>query len=445
MGLMRRGGVFYFVKRVPLEVAALDPRGTVRISLRTRECILARQKAAALEGELVAYWEALAAGREPSARMTREMLVALARARGIVYRAAGDPVDGPFEEILRRISRLERRDDQAAVTAEGGEINPLSLSEAFEDYLGQVADRLVAKSPAQRRRWELPRRRALGNLIEVVGDKPLAELTRDDALAFRDWWAKRLRSSGLKAHSANKNLTHLADFVNTLDRLRRLELGEPFARLKFVEKDGSRRQPFPTEWIRDRLVAPGALDGLNDQACDAFLALVETGLRPAEVLNAAPEDIVLDAEVPHLRIRPQWGARRSEIKNRPSERDVPLLGVSLEAMRRHPAGFPRYHDKAGSWSALVNKVLRARGLLPSEAHSAYSLRHSFEDRLTAVDCPERVKADLMGHALGRVRYGAGPSLTHKAEWINRILVARRMLIAPSGLTPTFGTLGFERR
>lgn len=53
-------------------------------------------------------------------------------------------------------------------------------------------------------------------------------------------------------------------------------------------------------------------------------------------------------------------------------------------------------------SALVNKYLAAQGLLPGEDHSFYSLRHTFEDRLTAVEAPEKVVASLMGiSGLGR--------------------------------------------
>ena len=55
-------------------------------------------------------------------------------------------------------------------------------------------------------------------------------------------------------------------------------------------------------------------------------------------------------------------------------------------------GFPRYRDKADVLSALVNKALKARGLRPEKGQSLYSLRHTFEDRLTAVDAPDKIIA-----------------------------------------------------
>ncbi|MEM9317305.1 MAG: hypothetical protein AAGA95_22085 [Pseudomonadota bacterium] len=103
---------------------------------------------------------------------------------------------------------------------------------------------------------------------------------------------------------------------------------------------------------------------------------------------------------------------------------MPLAGCSLEALRAHALiGFPRYREKPTNWSNAVNKFLRENALLPTKAHSVYGLRHDFEDRLTDLDCPERVKADLMGHRLkGRPRYGAGPTLARMAEWVQRISV-----------------------
>lgn len=64
--------------------------------------------------------------------------------------------------------------------------------------------------------------------------------------------------------------------------------------------------------------------------------------------------------------------------------------------------------------------MRNRGLLPSDDHSLYSLCHTFEDRLTAVEAPEKVIDALMGHKWIRPKYGAGPSLAQKQDWLGRI-------------------------
>jgi integrase len=64
--------------------------------------------------------------------------------------------------------------------------------------------------------------------------------------------------------------------------------------------------------------------------------------------------------------------------------------------------------------------LDARGMRPTLRHSLYSLRHSFEDRLTALDPPDKIIAVLMGHKHQRPKYGAGPTLEHLQSWMNRI-------------------------
>lgn len=127
--------------------------------------------------------------------------------------------------------------------------------------------------------------------------------------------------------------------------------------------------------------------------------------------------IKLDAAVPHIKIE---GVGR-QLKTPHSERIIPLVGVSLEAFKQFPNGFPRYADNPGL-SATVNKFLRENGLLEGDGHSMYSLRHSFEDRLLAAGVDERIRRDLMGHSLNRERYGSGASLTQMQEIIKKIAI-----------------------
>jgi len=112
--------------------------------------------------------------------------------------------------------------------------------------------------------------------------------------------------------------------------------------------------------------------------------------------------------VPHISIEP--GERQLKSKN--ARRVIPLVGVSLEAMRRQPEGFPKYRGTSAGLSAPVNKYLRAHGLLETPEHTLYGLRHSFEDRQLAAGVDERVRRDLMGHSLNRERYGKGAALEH---------------------------------
>lgn len=66
--------------------------------------------------------------------------------------------------------------------------------------------------------------------------------------------------------------------------------------------------------------------------------------------------------------------------------------------------------------------MREHDVFPSQEHSLYSLRHSFQDRLILAEAPERIQADLMGHAISRPRYGDGAGLAQKAEWMEKISI-----------------------
>jgi len=66
--------------------------------------------------------------------------------------------------------------------------------------------------------------------------------------------------------------------------------------------------------------------------------------------------------------------------------------------------------------------LRENKLLPSETHTTYSLRHSFQDSLLAANAPDRLQADLMGHKFQRPAYREGTTLAHKLEWLQKIQV-----------------------
>jgi integrase len=189
----------------------------------------------------------------------------------------------------------------------------------------------------------------------------------------------------------------------------------PLSDLALKEDERRTRPPFSVDWIRDRLLALGALDGLNTEARCIVLGMVNTGYRPSEGASLGAAQIRLDAKVPHLSIEPVG----RQLKSAYARRVIPLAGVSLDAFRACPNGFPRYADNP-SLSATVNKYLRERGLMETPAHSLYSLRHAFEDRMLAAGVDDRIRRDLFGHRLDRERYGKGASLEHLAEVVGRI-------------------------
>ena len=161
--------------------------------------------------------------------------------------------------------------------------------------------------------------------------------------------------------------------------------------------------------------------------------LGETGCRLAEIVGLKLEDIDLENDLIH--IRPN-SARR--LKTRSSQRTLPLVGYAKLAMKQaltHSDDqylFPRYIKngvcKADHASAALGKWLKKdyNGL------TAHCLRHTFRDRLRAVECPMDLIDQIGGwksvSSIGN-GYGKGYRLAQIRTVIERIKVRHRVLIS----------------
>ena len=92
----------------------------------------------------------------------------------------------------------------------------------------------------------------------------------------------------------------------------------------------------------------------------------------------------------------------------------------IYAFKELNGGFKKYLGKSDTISATINKYLKENDLLPTDNVTLYSLRHIFEDRLTAVEPPEKVQSFIFGHKYAREKYGDGPSLEQKKKWMDKI-------------------------
>jgi integrase len=411
VSIHQRGKVYWLKRRVPARYSGIETRKEVWRSLKTDSPAVAAQKAEAVWNELIEGWEARLAGRSAEAEERFAAARDLAAARGVRFLSARAVAELPIGQVLERVEAVapaaapDQPDsiEAAAILGGAGEA-PITVSRALELYWTMTRDQVLDKSDDQVRRWKNPRKKAIRNFIDVVGDKPIAAITADDMGDFRNAWMERIEAEGLTPNSGNKDLTHLGAVLKTVNARKRLGIDLPLAGFSFKQGDSAPRPPFSDDWIRDRVLAPGALDGLNPEARAIMLGMVNTGYRPGEAAGLMPEDIVLDDDVPHIRIR---GNAARSIKTGPSRRDLPLVGVSLAAFKEFPDGFPRYRKSSAGLSATINKYLRENGLAETNRHTLYSLRHSFEDRLLRARVDERVRRDVLGHALGRERYGEG--------------------------------------
>lgn len=415
-----RGKTYHLKLRVPARFRAYDERKFVWVSLRTDSFREAQRRMIIERDRLIAEWEARRAGRSDHAEKRHQAARDLAEAKGFRFIPMDQVAQLPIEEVLSRIEAIRmhggKPDMFDAAALLGKTAAPeIKVSRALEIYFEITEDRLLGKSTDQVRRWENPRKKAVANFIAVNGDIAIHQITGDSMQDFKDWWVKRIRAEGLSSTSANKDLVHLGDILKTVNTQKRLKLDLPVRGYALPISVAQQGAAFSEKWIKDKIIKNPALMKLNQEARGILLGMVNTGYRPSEGAGLSGPQIRLDTTVPHISIEPNG----RQLKTQNSERVIPLAGVSLEAFKENPNGFPRYFDKAGL-SATVNKFMRENEMMETEEHTVYGLRHSFEDRMLDRDVDERIRRDLMGHALNRERYGKGASLEKLLEIVTSV-------------------------
>ena len=423
----RHNGFWFLVRRVPGEFVPFDRRNPVRISTCIRVAddprgVRAGEVVARLDRDLARYWKDKRSGKDADAEARYKQACSSARSLGLAYVPAAEAATQlPIEDMLRRFETVILRGTAAKPTEVsavlGGERPPdVMTATMFEDYEDIVRATVTAKSDRQRKKWRVGKETAVKVFVDVIGNRPLTSLTRADALKLRSHWQDRVVAGEVEIGTANKYIGHISGMFRAINESRQLNVPSIFDRVRISGGKDGQRLAFAPDFVQSRILADGMFEDINPDARRVVYLIAETGLRLSEAIALTRETIHLDADVPYISV----AADGRELKTDESKRDIPLVGVALKAMREQPDGFPRYRDKADSLSALMNKAMDARGLRPEPGQSLYSLRHTFEDRLTAVDAPDKIIACLMGHKWSRPRYGVGPSLEHKREWLNRI-------------------------
>ena len=382
--LKRRSGIYYYTRRIPHELQRQYKRDRLYVSLRTRS----RRKAIAL-----------------SERLSNELEAIWSRKK--------------IDDVVLKVSAALRlgtttTDQSLYDTVEHKKISDLPfLSAALENYLDLKGRE---KSPS----FESSVRRSVNYLVGELGDKPINKYSRKDALAFRDALSCRQLSNA----SIKRNFTN----INAVFGLVCRELGHPdpatFRGLFFKEtKERVARLAVPYKKLK--LLQTQCIK--SDDELRWLLAMIsDTGVRLSEATGLAIADIKLNGAIPHIILQPHPWRR---LKTTGSKRKVPLIGAALWAAKRivvnHKSAFafPSFCNthtlKSNSVSASLNKWLK---LKIGEEYVIHSLRHSFRDRLRAVDCPTEVADALGGWSAKTVgqSYGEGHNLEALNRWMKLI-------------------------
>ncbi|WP_166415442.1 site-specific integrase [Cochlodiniinecator piscidefendens] len=418
--IQKRGKLFHLIRRTPTLYHDVEKRRLIHVALKTDSEEDARKKAVGVWQKLVEGWEARLAGDTTDAEKSFEAANRIAKSKGFRFLDAPAVAALPLPEFIERIDAAHDNKGKADIVEAKAllgvtEKPAITISRALELYWPMAAHKNVGKSDDQLRRWRNPHIKAIKNLINTIGDKPIEDISGDDMLDFCDWWLEKIESEGLTPNSANKDLSHIGSILKTVNKKKRLGLVLPLSDLAFSQREKSQRPRFSTKWITEKLLAPDALSGLNTEARCILLGMVNTGYRPSEAEVLTGAQIKLEGKIPFISIEPVG----RQLKTQNARRVIPLAGVSLAAFRECPNGFPRYANSS-SLTNTVRKFLIENKLRETSKHSMYSLRHSFEDRMTDAGIEERIKADLMGHSLKRERYGKGASLKKAHECVLQI-------------------------
>lgn len=442
--LERRGRVWWYNRRVPSRFAHLDCRKRIKESLGTTSIEQARFKRDLIAEADDNYWASLTIAAESDPQADREvrnavqrrynMAICKALAAGFTYQpidhlAASSSDEDLFARLLAVLEQAgpkqvpKPRDAEALL---GGAPEPkVSVSQAFDVYLKDIAyNAQMYKSPAQRKSWEKTKRTSIQYFIDFAGDIALDDISRELALKYQSHWAKRIKPKDetnrpVAPNTANRHIGNIRSlYADYFKHIGDEERSNPFRNMHFKAKVQTEVPPFSSEWVTSRILKPGVMKKWNLELQLITLMLIETGCRPSEVINLRVEDFHMDAPVPYISIKSRTDR---EIKTETSARDIPLVGVSLEAAKiACVEAFPRYQDKSELFSANMMKNFRNRSLLESKDHKIYSFRHSFEKRMQEANIDYGLRCLLMGHKTTRPVYGDGGSLEYRRDELLKI-------------------------
>ena len=262
--------------------------------------------------------------------------------------------------------------------------------------------------------------RASRYLIEVSGNKSLISYKRGDATSLRD----NLFERGL----AGSSVVRIFNTVKAIFNFSCIEMGieanNPFIGLFMDRGRGvTIRKPIPVSDIR---LIQSECKKVNDDLRMIIALVSDTGMRLSEAVGLALDDLrIKNEEIPYIIVQNHPWRR---LKTKGSERRIPLVGASLWAAQSlqnsdSSFAFPRYvkngHCYTNSASAALNKWLRPR--VPMNC-SMHSFRHSFRDRLRAVEGSAELINQIGGWSVNTIgqKYGEGFSLELTYKFIKKI-------------------------
>ena len=373
--LWLKGGFYYFRRHVPVDVQKHYERSCVVICLKTRSRASALRASRSIASKLDDFWMQL--------RLSE--------------------IDVPASHLLVKGKPKEAFLSHAPKLSE-------SLVKYFE-LKGLNKTALFFTSAKRNIRY----------VTDHLGDNPIDTYTSANAASFRD----SLSTRGLSASSINRVFSSVRAVVNLSIQENGLDCSNAFANIYLPKKTVSKRLPIPNDEI---INIQNVCLNIADERRLLIALISDTGMRLSEAVGLVWGDVVIDHQFPHIYLVPHpW----RPLKTFGSERVVPLIGVSLHAIKiMHQQShctqflFPSYTNEekcnGNSASAALNKWIKAY----TKHGVIHSFRHSFRDRLRAAEINTELTDQLGGWSVSSIgqSYGAGHTLEQKYKAMSRIVL-----------------------
>ena len=352
-----KGQVYYFQRKVPKDLHQHYSRHKITICLKTKSARKASLASKSIASKLDNYWLSL---RLLDTQLPASHLL----------------VDSPESTLS----------DQP------------SINDALDLYL-----RLKGKN--RNDTFHSTAKRNIGYVIKCLGCRSIDKYNTTDAGKYRDW----LIQKGLSGSSIKRSFNSVKAIFNLTIQEHGISIRNVFSGVYMPNNnDAVKRLPVSPESIK---LIQGECVRINDDLRWLVALISDSGLRLAEATGLHIDDIVLDSDIPYIKVKPHpWRT----LKTPASARQVPLVGSSLwaaEQIKRKsnsPFCFPRYTNpdscNANSASACLNKWIKTVGKNTDVMHG---FRHSFRDRLRAAEVQTDLIDQLGGWSLQTIGQGYG--------------------------------------
>ncbi len=423
----RPNGVLRFRRRFPKDVAEAIGESALQVHIKNREGLAFHREYQAIMHEfdrMVSEVRSRLAGNDTRSPIERWHEALLTREQ-LIAETTGLEDDPEFvaELLVEGLSKAPDTDPLLirALANPNADAPKLSLQDAKNMYARdkRMPDNEIVRLDRITRRLE----KALGPLDKVT----VEDLRRDHGRRYMALMLNTTKSDGqpLSVATCAKESKIIAAMLNHAMREGDIDAKNPFIGLPWPKETGTKvnkKLPLPDDLIER--VEQRLNKGRAEELPVIWQLLKGTGMRLGEVTGLSHKDIVLDAETPHIFVRPNT---IRDLKTASSNRSIPLTTSALTAAKKALEGiragepvFPRYARDRGADAASAALMKAVRTETKDRRLTVHGLRHRVSDKLRDAGAPVEVRHGFLGHsstAIAESTYGSPKArLMEFAKW-----------------------------